>query len=323
MSDIPPTTLEPDEQFIDALEQRLAEGIRRRARLDLDEPTSRLRWGKGARTLVAASLMLLSLLLGATGTFAVVYQDPAPQRELHVQKAGILLDRARVRLEQRQADLAELLPLIEQGRASETAAATYRQKVARAEAEVRRRELDLAETRITGRAPVDELTAPLVEGKDFVVQRLEKRHRALGSELQRARAGLDRVELLADRGMVSGRELGRARADLEQAEQALARVQERITLRRSFVNGEMTAEEAGSRALLRDAEAEHAVATARVRVAQMDLQRMTALHEGGRSTTRELRSAQAVARDAEADLAVAEVELKLIWQRLAVVAPPD
>jgi multidrug resistance efflux pump len=323
MSEPIPTILEPDEQFINALEQRLGEGIRRRALLDPANHASRRIRRKGTRLLATALLMLLSMMLGATGTFAVVYQDPAPQRGLHLQKAAILLERAQARLEQRQADLAELLPLVEQGFAGESVAARYRQKVSQAEAAVRRRELDLNETRITGRAPVDDLTGPLVDGEDFIAQRLETQHEAVEPDLQQVQAELRRAEQLAERGMVSERELSRARANLQEAEQALARVRERIKLRRLFTNGEMAEEEVEPRALLRDTESEYTVAQARLSAAQTRLQRFATLHERGAVTRSELREAQSGARDAESNLALAQVQLKMIRQRLEVVEQRD
>jgi multidrug resistance efflux pump len=320
MSEPIPTIPEPDEQFIDALEQRLGEGIRRRARLDPADHRSRRIRRKGTRLLATACLMLLSLMLGATGTFAVVYQDPAPQRELHLQKAAILLDRAQARLEQRQADL---LPLIEQGLAGDRVAARYRMKVSQAESAVQRRELDLAETRITGRAPVDDLTGPLVDGEDFIAQRLETQRAAVKSELQQVQAELRRTEQLAERSVVSDRELSRARADLQEVQQALARLQERIRLRRLFTNGEMAEQEIEPRALLRDTEADYLVAETRLSAAQTRLQRFATLHERGAVTKGELREAQTGARDAESNLALAEVQLKMIRQRLEAFEQQD
>jgi multidrug resistance efflux pump len=228
-----------------------------------------------------------------------------------------------VRLEHRQADLAEMLPLVEQGLAGETIAAKYRKAVAQAESEVRRRELDLAETRITGRAPVDDLSGPLVDGEDFIAQRLETRLGAVGPELHELQAEFSRTELLAERGVVSERELIRARADLQEAQQTLARLQERISLRRSFINGEMAAEEAELRALLRDTEAEHAVAEPRLRAAQIRMQRIAALHERGAVTGGELREAEAAIREAESNLALAEVQLEMIRQRLEAFRQRD
>ena len=127
----------------------------------------------------SASLVLLSMMLGATGTYAVVHHDPAPLRELHVQKASILLEKALVRLEQRQENLDELTPLIEREFVNSIEADRYRQKLVEAEAEVLRRELDLKETRLTGRAPVDDLSGPLVGDEDFIKQRLELRFEAV------------------------------------------------------------------------------------------------------------------------------------------------
>jgi multidrug resistance efflux pump len=311
-----PDIPEPDERFIDGLEQQLRRGIERRARLDpTDHPTRRIR-SKGTNMLATASLMVLSLTLGATGTFAVVHRDVAPQRELHLQKTAIRLERAQVRLEQHRADLAELLPLVEQGLAGDGVAARYRQKAALAESAVRRRELDLKETRITGRAPVDDLTAPLVDGADFVVQRLSAQLVPVELHLREVRAEIDRTELLVARSMVSDHELSRVRAELDEAEHALVRLQMRIELRRSFVRGEVTAKEAELRALLRDAEADHTVAAARLRVSRSGLQRLTALHEHGAVTASDLREARVEARDAESDLALAEVQLQLIRRRL-------
>jgi multidrug resistance efflux pump len=307
----------------EALEQQLGERIRRRALLDPSKRTSRGVRRIGTNMLTIASLMLLSLMLGATGTFAVVYQDLAPQRELHLQKAAILLERAQVRLEQLHADLAELLPLVEQGLAGDIVAARFRNKVSRAESEVQCRELDLKETRITGRAPVDDLAGPLVDGEDFIAQRLEAQHEAVGPELQQVQAEFSRTKLLAERGVVSERELIRGRADLEEAEQTLARLQERINLRRSFISGDMAAEEVELRALLRDTEAEHTVAEARLSAAQTRLQQVATLHKRGALTTGRLREAQAEVRDAESNLALAEVQLKMIRQRLEAFEQQD
>ncbi len=322
MSELIPTILEPDEQFVNALEQQLREGIRRRALLDPTTNTSSSIRRKETNMLATASLMLFSLMLGATGTFAILHQDLAPQRRLHLQKAAILLERAQVRLEQHHADLAELLPLVEQGLADETVA-MYQQMVSQTESEVRRRDLDLKETRITGRAPVDDLTGPLVDGEDFIAQRLETHHETVELELQRVQAEFSRTELLVTRGVVSVRQLSRARADLEEAEQAMARLQERIKLRRTFINGDMAAGEVVLRALLRDTEAECTVAEARLSAAQTRLQRVAALHEHRAVTRGELREAQADVRVAEFNLGLAEVQLKMIRQRLQAFEQRD
>ena len=319
---IPPIP-EPDEQFIDALEQRLHEGIRRRARLDPAALASSGIQRKGMNMLATASLMLLSLMLGAAGTYTVVHQDLAPQRELHLEKATILLERAQVRLEQRKADLAELLPRVEQGLVHETVAARYRQKLSQAESEMRRRELDLAETRITGRAPVDDLSGPLVGGEDFIARRLEAHEEAVKMELRRVQAEFSRAESLAERGLVSERELIRARADLEEAEQALVGLRARMNLRQSFITGDMTAEEVELCALRHEAEAEHAVAKTRLGAAKSRMQRLADLHERGMVSGGELLEAQTGLRDAESNLALVEVQLKMMRQRLEALEQQD
>ena len=266
---------------------------------------------------------MLSMMLGATGTYAVVHHDPAPLRELHVQKATILLEKALVRLELRQENLDELTPLIERDFVNSIEADRYRQKLVEAEAEVLRRELDLKETRLTGRAPVNDLSGPLVGDEDFIKQRLELRFEAVDLELKRRMDEYDRAETLVQKGYGSERELILTRADLEQAKQTLASLQERIRLRRSFINGELAAAEVDLRALQRDMEGGLLVADARISVAQNKLQQITALHEGGKTTRYELREAQAEMHDAESDLSLAEVQLKMIRQRLEAIKQQD
>ena len=123
----------PDEQFIDVLEQRIRLGIARRTKFDPDPQTMTGFHRKGRTMLGSASLVLLSMMLGATGTYAVVHHDPAPLRELHVQKASILLEKALLRLEQRQENLDELTPLIERDFVNSIEADRYRQKLVEAE----------------------------------------------------------------------------------------------------------------------------------------------------------------------------------------------
>jgi len=316
MNEFIPTIPEPDERFINTLEQQLRAGIRRRAMLDSTDRTAGGIRRKGMHMLATASLMLLSLMLGAAGTYTVVHQDLAPQRELHLQKAAILLERAQVRFEQRKADLAELLAHIERGMVNEAVAARYRQKLSGAESELRCRELDLKETRITGRTPVDDLAGPLIDGEDFIAQRLEAQREPVKLEVHRVQGEFSRTEMLAQQGLVSESELHSARAELEEADQALIRLQHRINLRRSFIDGQMTAEEVELRAMLRDAETEYMVSQSRLSAVETRMKRMAALHEQGSVTNGELRAAQAELRDARSNLDLAGVQLKMIRQRL-------
>ena len=77
MSDLNSTIPDPDEQFIDVLERRLRLGIERRTKFDPD-PQTLTGINRKVRTMLgSASLIVLSMMLGATGTYAVVHQDPA------------------------------------------------------------------------------------------------------------------------------------------------------------------------------------------------------------------------------------------------------
>ena len=328
MSDHIPTTgtpepPAPDEQFIDDFERQLRLGIQRRTRLDPGGLTHRKNTRKGMSMFLSISLMTLSMMFGATGTYAIIYQDPAPLRELHVQKAGILLEQAQLRLERSQADLNDYLPLIEKGYSSQLSAERYYWKVAIAEAELNQRELDVKETRVTGRAPVNDLSGPLVAGEDFVVERLEALLDATRLYLQHQQAAFDRSLKLVENNYISDREHMLARVDLEQAEQSLTNLQDSIKLRRSFTSGELTAEQVELRALLRDSEAEFQVAQGRFSITQSKLKGVTARHDRSMTTDGEFREAQGEARDAESVLRLAELQLKMIRQRLEAIEPQE
>ncbi len=316
MSEFERNTIEPNEQFVDALEQRLRDGIRRRALFDEPRATTRRFQWKGTRMLATASLMSLSLVLGATGTYAVVSHDVGAQRELLMQKASILLEQAQVRLDQKQTALAELLPLIEQGMAEEIVAVEYRQRVGEAVSELKCRELDLQETEITGRSPANDLTAPVIKGEDFVLQRLESQLQAVDLEYKLAQTEWERIEKLVGQGLISDGETIAGKADVQEAQWALARLQKRIELRKSFINGEIEAEEVELRALLREAEGDYDVAATRIKAMRLNLQRISALHEQGSATLSEIREAETAVREGESNLQLAEVQLEMLRRRL-------
>jgi hypothetical protein len=87
--------------------------------------------------------------------------------------------------------------------------------LAAAEAEVRLRELDLEEMRISGRMPQNGLRTPLIERRDFVGERLRVRlrnSRYAGEILKPAR---DMMQRLVDQGAVPWRDLAAAENRLE------------------------------------------------------------------------------------------------------------
>lgn len=321
MSNSTPTIPPLDERFIADLEGQLRRGIERRRRLDPVGTTLGRPARRGPTRLTTATLMLLSLLIGATGTFAVVHQDAAPHRDLHVQKAVIRLERAKARLEQHRAALADATMRYEQGVANVREAATMRRLTDRAESDVRLRELDLSETRRTGRAPVDELAAPLVGGEDFVAQRLIVRQEAAALELEHLRTAERRLEMLVAEGAISSRELVGPRADRAEAERMLAAVQERLALRRAFVEGQIAPVDVELRALQNEAETAHAAAADRLDAARTALEYMAALHASAAVSSSELRAAQGAVRDAEAAMALAEVERQLVREHLGTSPP--
>jgi multidrug resistance efflux pump len=308
--------LEPDDQFIDALEQQLRDDMRRRARLaDVPHQDHGTRRG-GRRMFLTPMLMFVSLLIGATGTFAVVQSGASPHRELHVQRATILLEQAQVRLEHARADLVRMRELAEQGAVQLQTVAAREATAARAALVVQRRALDLEESEASGRAPDDRLSGPRVAGRDFVTERLELDLEAARIDFEEARANASRVRELVNSGVVSMTELAPAVQEEASLERAVAGVQHRLELRAAYLRGEMDAETAELEAMLGRAEQALQERQEQIEIERNRLQRMQMLHEQGTVNIAEVRAAELAVRSAEAAIELAGLDLRIIRDRL-------
>ncbi len=316
MNDMNHFTQDPDPQFIDALEQQIRMTMRRSSLLDSIDRDVSLPKRKGMNMLGIATLMLASMMLGATGTYAVVHQDPGPQRELLVRKAEIYLRQAQLRYQQAEADYEELKPLIEQEYMSKSEAEELELKIHEARAEVEHRQFDVDETLDSGKPVNDDLSAPLVKGKDFVIMRLEVRLKPAEFLVKLARNRVARVEELFENLYISELDVEAERINLQQTTLALQWLTERLDLRQSFIDGELSAQEVELRSMLRKTESELKVFELQATDARRRFERMTLLEQEGRVNPREVRQARVDFHDAESRLELAILQLELIEQQL-------
>jgi outer membrane protein TolC len=191
-----------------------------------------------------AAMVLVSALLGAGG---VVVKDQVQEaREQEILLAEV---EGNLRLAEMEMDLVvtqyeQVEDRYQAGIVSQEAILSARLSVLKAETHHSRLQLDEEEIRATGRAPRDELSAPLVGGRDLVTERLELDRSVAMEELAVAEAQLARIQERYEAGVVGNPELMEAMIPVQRAEARLQGLDRRLELRRQVLDGAITGPEA-------------------------------------------------------------------------------
>lgn len=304
---------EPDPDFVRNLEWQVRTAARRESRFA--RPLSR----GPLRSVRLAAIVALALAGGASATLAVQHfgQSRSAELQLHRARIELALVQQRVaaqakRTEQvQQQAQAGLVPVSEQER---TAA-----DLAKAKSDEQIRRIELEETLATGRAPDDSLSAPLIDGRDFVTERLELRRNDAQAASKRVAAGLIRIEKLRKAAFAPEIEVAAVRAELLRMQSNDQSLAARVELRRRFLAGDLTAarvELEGRRVLAASRVEELA---AQLADAESSLKRMQELQRNGLVAQGELEAAALALAESKAALELAHDELALLDEELTTV----
>ena len=188
----------PDPEFVNQLEWELKSTMRRQGTLNgMSGAARRLR----PRWATTAALVVVSMFIGGAGTHAVTRGIDGQAAELYIARGEALLEIARTRLEYVAQELARTQALAEQNSVTDRELGGVEAHYLHVESEFTVRELELAETLITGKQPNDALSAPLVDGRDFVTERMAARRRPIQRHLELAIDQANRHQELADAGL--------------------------------------------------------------------------------------------------------------------------
>ena len=300
---------EPSPEFRARLEWQIATALRRESRFAAPVPTRMWR-------LIAASAVVLAFVAGGmAGVTAMQAQDERQKDALlETARAEERLVRARLELASEQYQAARRgVELGTMGRETLQAAES---NLRTREAELARIHLDIEEIQATAAAPRNELTAPLVNQRDFVRSRLMIDTRLADQRLVEAERQFERAVQLAARGLLPQSVLLRTQAEVEAARLAVGVAQAALDERDRSLRTGATAQEAAFR--LREAE---------LKLSQTRVQREIAIT---RERVEALRKLVAIGNATQLDLKRAEVELleqELELQRLGeelktLTAPP-
>jgi hypothetical protein len=302
-----PNKFEADRQFVDRLEWQLASEFRRKDRLN---PAA----GKIAvpRSVVALSLAAGLLLMGVAATKAADVIKDSWRKKIEVARleTEVKIKRAFLELKNEKADGAE--ERFSLGLVSEDEALTAKLGAERSASDLERSLLDLEEVKASGEAPRDELYAPLIGGRDFISERLEVERKILKSDLDLRRARIERtLRKRIDLGVVPKSALDEFQASLSGQEAALEDLEKRLTLRRRFRAGEISAGELEIQARMSAAEKELKEARSSIDMIRTRLEDLRAKQAAGLITSEEVKGAQLGLdfAQAKADLAVQQIEI--------------
>lgn len=309
------TNHEPRAEFVDRLEGRIRTEARRRQRV---EP-SWTRW-MPQRPLPAAiavlALVLVSMVIGGA-VVAAAYQAQTNERR------DVLLSayQGRVRLAADRLNLAKTeLQTAQQrfsvGTGDQNALLEAEFKVKEAQAQLVSMQLQLREVQLTGLEPLNQISAPLVSGRDFVSERLHIEMSVPVAALDWEKTRLADVQRRVAVGAASTSEMDVARSRITEIQAAVEALQRKIEIRQQFLSKQLDATLADLRVLEAEAQQRREALMPKIDLARKQAKDIAAKVEIGVASSVELAEAQIRVRELELDLMKATMDLTVIRQQI-------
>lgn len=305
---------EPDSEFVEKLEWQISREVRRRNRT---APTpSRMTKARSVPAFAVVGLMLLSMGAGAAAVAAAYQVQGGERRDLlaSVFERRVQLARQSLAISEEQLQATERR--VSLGAASREDLLDWRAKVAEAKAEVKSRELELEEIRITGHDPQTQLSSPLVSGRDFVNERLTVAMSVPEAALELEQSRLREAEKRVSLGIAEYIEVETARSRAAEAEAAIEAFRRKAAIRQQFLNRKLNAVAADLRAMEAEAALRQKSLGSQVELARKELERARKKVELG--TGQQVQQAEAALRMQllQAELAKSELDLAMVRRQI-------
>jgi len=302
-----PKAYEPDRQFVERLEWQLASELRRKTR------PRRTRARIAVPRAVAVAVILAGIVLaGVAGIKAAELIQDSWRKKIEVARAE-----TEVRLQEAwwasQKDrTAEIEKRFSVGLVPEGDLLVAKTTQERTALDLERARLDLDEVRRSGAAPRDELYAPLVGGRDFVAERLrlDLREAELGLQVLAARAKQLEARRLA--GLVPTEQSRSAERDVAARKTRLDGIEQRLDLRKRFLNGGISAVQVEIAGRLAAAKANLSTAQSKVEDMKERAARAGTLRDVGMISPAEADDLREALEAGEAEMKLAALEVDVL-----------
>ena len=220
----------PTTDFREHLEWEVVSAFRRQRRLNARHHAQLSRW------LRAAAIVIVSVAIGASATLASAQIRQDARRDSLIDAAAADYTLAALRLQIARDQLSTVTRQTAAGAGGTSAELDAQADVRAKEARLMRVRLNLEEIRIGSQAPRDDLNAPLVNGRDFVKERLQVDLMAAQQRLTAAESAFGEMERRVRVG--ASTELDRLDAEgaVTRARAAMAVLAERLALREEYLS---------------------------------------------------------------------------------------
>ena len=302
---------QPDPGFVSNLEWQVRTALRREQRFS--EPVHSR---SGGRMQIAA-LVLVSALLGAGGVVVKDEVQGARQKELLL--AQVTAD---VRLAAAQRDLirdrlAEAQRMHDDGTVSDRTLREAQLQARQADLHLARLQLNEEEIRASGKAPDDGVAAPLVNGRDFVSERLTLEASMLSEQRSLAREQLRRAEDLRDAGMIAADQASQEEMQVRRMDAQLQQLTTRMDLRRQVLAGALSGKEAQRQVELTNVETELAALASMREAAQAHLRLTGQRVAAGVAPKSELGEARLAVMEMESRMEILQLKQRILEEEAA------
>ena len=187
------------------------------------------------RRLRMSAALLVALALGTTGGLASAQMRANAQQDSLLAAARADATLVAARAQAARAVVAAEQRQVAAGMRSTESLSNAEAEAREADSEVARAALNIDEIEATAKAPRDELNAPLVNGRDFVKDRLQLRLMLAQQDIAAAERSRDEAARRVRFGLASELTGLDAEVDVARARRDLAVLVERMALRREFV----------------------------------------------------------------------------------------
>lgn len=298
----------PSPEFRASLERDVMQAFRRQSQFDAP-PSMRRR-----NRLRTAATLLIGLTLGAGTAVATAQVQNAKVRDSLTLDNQARRKIALLRVDLANSNVKEVLKAVQVGIRAETDAYYAQHEAMIAAYDLKRVELEAEEIRATSAAPRDELWAPLVDGRDFVTERLNA---ALNASLERQGASEQRQQQLFDRksaGLI--REFSDADMELmtnftRAAGNSNVLIMKR-ELRRRFLNQEITEKELPGELQLLEVDSAVRSLLLRASLAEQRAKRANDRERVGQASLIDVKRAELEVLESSQDLQQAQRQLKML-----------
>lgn len=267
----------PDGRYLERLEWQLSSEYRR---ANLLKPAS----GKIAvpRWMAATCLAVGILMTGVAVIKAADYIKDSWRKKIEIARVETEVELKKIHLESIREIASQMKSRVADGLIREDEYKLIDLAVKNAELDLQRSLSNLDEVKTSGQVPRNELYAPLVDGRDFVSERLEMERKAAELDLGQLRIQQERLSRLLEQNLVRADELVPIQTSIAGRKMMMDKIQRKLDLRARFLSGEITAQKAEIEDRMTEAERNLRLAQSRMESLKKELERLEALEARGK-----------------------------------------